>query len=215
MNARSFLSSWKTHPLALDVYLSHVLGSDYSNWDPAAIWQELLRVSGAPNISTSVKQKILAVCLVRSSSRAYETWPAFEKVMAAVNDQAVDFEMMQKPTLGQLLVGVGIMRGLREAPFSDEVQRYMAAVLLDDEIVYAPPPIEFINHEVLHASPIRLHEEVVSALKPGAAAMRLSAAAEAQLAKIKEAQVYSADMSQRLLESLKVVDDAIASKPNG
>lgn len=208
INARSFLSSWKSHPLALDLYLLRALGPEYFTWDPAAIWQELLRVSGAPNINVSVKQKIMAVCLVKSSTRAYDTWPAFEKVIAAFNDQTVDFETMQKPSLGQLIVGVGIMRGLREAPFSEEVQRYMAAALLSDDLVFAPPPIDFINHEMLRHSPMRLHEEVALAFKsPGISA---SEAAAVQLAKVKEAQLYSTGISQRLLESLKVVDDAIS-----
>lgn len=217
-SARSFLSSRATHPLALDVLLSEAIGADYYTWDPLALWIELTRRTGVPNISSNVKQKAMACCLVKGSSRAFDTWQALEKVVAAFNDQEADFSVMQKPELAHLVVGVSIMRGLRDWPFSDETQRYMAAALLTDEVVYAPAPISFINHELLHHSPLRLHEEVTEiATSPGwlngdSQPPGVSEAAAAQLAKLRAAQVYSAEFNRRLLESLRVVDHVIANE---
>lgn len=208
-NARALLASASTHPLALDVYLQGVIGAQYFTWDPAALWQELLREAQVPNIGTNVKSKILALCVVRGTLRAHREWPAFEKVVAAFNDVPPDFEVMQKPDLGQLLVAVGIIRGLQDLPFSEEVERYMAAALLTDDVVYAPPPLEFINYELLHHSPADLHEATIDAHKGGAVA---DEAVASQLAKLHAAKLYSDAASNRLLESLKVVDDALNTR---
>lgn len=213
-NLRSFFSSMGTHPLALDVCLANALGPGedgapaYASWDPAALWQVIVQEAAVPNISNNVKQKVMALCLVRSTERAYKEWPIFEKVIAAFNDVPVDFEMMQKPDLGQLMVGVGIMRGIKDHPFSEEVQKYIAACLLTDSLVYAPAPLSFVNHEMIHASPVRLHEKVAVAVRDGLAGA--DEATTAQLAKLQEAKAYSDAASERLLESLKVVDHAPA-----
>jgi hypothetical protein len=145
---------------------------------------------------------------VRSTERPYKEWPVFEKVVAAFNDVPVDFEMMQKPDLGQLMVGVSVMRGLRDQPFSEEVQKYIAACLLADNLVYAPAPLSFVNHEMVHASPVRLHEQVAIAVRDGLAGV--DEATTVQLAKLQEAKAYSDAASEKLLESLKVVDHAPA-----
>ena len=207
MTLRSLFSKWQSHPLAIDLYLQRFIGEDYYTWEPEALWVEIGHVARVPNISDLTKQKILALQTVRRNDRPFLQWEAFEKVLMVFNNVFADFRIMQKPDLGQLIVGVAMIRGIREHYFSDEVTKYIAAALLTDGVMYAPAPIDFVNHELLKAGPWVLHQEVGNALKANMPPEE-GTALGVQLAKIKEAQLYSAEMSQRLLDYLQVVNES-------
>jgi hypothetical protein len=207
LNLRSLFSRWQSHPLAIDLFLSRFVGEDYQTWEPEALWIEIGHLTRVPSISDLTKQKICALQTVRRNDRPFLKWDAFEKVVAVFNNVFADFGTMQKLDLGQLVVGVSMMRGLREHHFSDEVTKYIAASLLHDGVMYAPEPIDFVNHELLMNGPWGLHQAVGKALKSKAQPEE-GTALGTQLAKIAEAQLYSAEMSQRLLDYLQVVHES-------
>jgi len=56
--------------------------------------------------------------------------------------------VMQPPDLATLFAGVDIANGIRQEKFSDEVKRYCAAVILHENVTYAPPPLDFCQEYI-------------------------------------------------------------------
>ncbi len=74
---------------------------------------------------------------------AWEHWEIFEKTIHAVNGVIALPGYMQPCDVPFLMAGVDIINEIRKEDFSDEIGRYVAACFLNDEISYAPPPLEF------------------------------------------------------------------------
>ena len=57
---------------------------------------------------------------------------------------------MQVPSIEQLYAGIDIMDSLRTVTFSDEVKLYAAAAVLHEDILFVPPPLDFLQVEIAH-----------------------------------------------------------------
>src|SRR3990167_4011078 len=142
---KTLLSSYTAHPLVLDLYLVKHLGTEYYLWEPETVWAEAMRVAKAPNISEVNKNKIQAIRTVHLTDSVFKRWEVYEKVIIALNSIIPRFDVMQKPDLGQFVLGVSTIYKLRSDTFSEEVAAYTAAALLADGVLYGPPPLEFCN----------------------------------------------------------------------
>ena len=204
LTPRSLLADREAHPLVLDFLLLKKLGYEWYGWEPETVWTEVARATKAPNISEANRNKVQAMLTVHKTDTSFQRWEVFEKIVMALNGVVPRFDVMQKPDLGQLVLGVGIVLKIRVEPFSDEVARYVAAALLTDGVVWAPEPLRFANPHLRRlAGP--LHDTVAEAVKTGNPGD--DEAVPVQLARIREAVVYSAEASRRLLSQLKVVVD--------
>ena len=207
MNARSILSSYQAHPLVLDLFLFRSFGPEYYTWEAETVFHEALREARAPNMHAVNRHKIRAILALHDAGAAFEQFFPFEKTVLAFNDVLPDLTTLQKPDFGQLLAGVDIIWKLRSESFSDEVQRYMVAVLLTDGVMYAPKPLEGLNVLLKPRVPGGLPEAVErhladsvnNSVGPEDGALRI------QLAKVHEAQLYLASVSNRLVSQLEVV----------
>lgn len=202
--AKSLLTSHRSHPLILDAWMLKNLGPEWYDWEPETLWPEAVKAAGAPNISEVVRNKLQAIRTIRANDTVFHKWEVFEKVVAALNSVVPRFDIMQKPDLGQLLLGVAAIQQLRGGAFSDEVVRYMAAVLLTDGIAYAPPPIEECNPILKQRHPS--HGRVKAVIESGAEPD--DEAVEAQVGEIRNAKAYAAQASERLLNQVGVVREA-------
>lgn len=207
MNPRALLSSYQAHPLVLDLLLFKLLGAEYYTWEAETVFHECMQAARAPNIHSVNRHKIRAILALHDAGAAFEQFFPFEKTIMAFNDVMPDLTTLQKPDLGQLLSGVDTIWKLRSGIFSDEVNRYMAAALLADGVMYAPKPLEAVNNLLRLHAPTgaaeaierRLDDHVAESVGPEDGALKV------QLAKIREAQVYSASVSARLSDQLEIV----------
>lgn len=141
-NLKSLFSSPDAQPLPLVALLTHLLGKEWVDWLPETIWQGLedLRIP----VSSLNKEKILAARLVATRNRPWEEWEIFIHVCDALNSRVPNFQVLQEPAIGDLMVAVGIMEELSpKIEFSEEVARFTAACVLHHGVWYAPPPIDF------------------------------------------------------------------------
>lgn len=161
------VTSGLAHPSIIDLWLLKSFGPEVYEWDPEVIFLEAAKEAKAQSVSAVNQSKIHALLALKRSQIPFTYWPAFEKTVMAFNGVIPVPEMMQKPDLGQLMVGVDIMVQLAPAHFSPEVIGYTAAALLADDIAYAPAPIEWCNeHLKAHH---RLHEATRVATRDGRA----------------------------------------------
>lgn len=83
----------------------------------------------------------------------------FENVVDALNGDPIIPETVTKPPIENICYAVEIMQFLRpEVLFSSDVKKYIAALAIDEQLVYLPAPLEFVN-SYLNVNPL-LQKEV-------------------------------------------------------
>jgi len=133
-----------SHPLLLDLLLIRQFRTDYLEWEPETCWSEIQHEFGT-TVSELNRNKIQATKTCHLVDGPYERWNIFEKVTVSLSGMFPKFDMIQKPTPHACAFAVETMSHVRDKKFSDEVYRYIASVLLDDGVCYAPPPLEACN----------------------------------------------------------------------
>ena len=149
-SARNLFVHHDAHPVVLDIQLLDKYGTDWFEWEPETLWSEIMDDFRSPSISDHVRSKIQAVRTIHISDWVFKKWEVFCPVIQALNNNIPDFEIMRKPTISQLFAGVDMMTMVRnDEEFSQEVQQFCGAALLDDGVVAAPQPVSFCQDEIL------------------------------------------------------------------
>lgn len=149
-SARNLFVHHDTHPLVLDIKLMDQYGTDWFEWEPETLWREVMEDFRAPSISDHVRSKIQAVKTVHISDWCFSKWEVFCPILQALNNNIPDFEILRRPTVSQLFAGVDMMTFIRDdVAFSQEVQQFCGAALLDAGVYYAPQPLSFCQDEIL------------------------------------------------------------------
>ena len=133
------------HPIALDMlYLQHY-GPEWMTWEGETL-QHLAPTDFQGQVLSDLNLAKLQACRTLHLVDTYwERWEVFGWCTAAFNEQFPDFEMMQVPSVGQLLVSADIAGRIRDdVAWSDEVKGYMGAVFQHDGVFWSLPPLEFI-----------------------------------------------------------------------
>lgn len=145
----NFLVHHDTHPLTLYILLTSTYGTDWLEWEAETIWAELMDDFKSSSISDHVKSKVQAVKTVSVTEWPFTKWEIFCPITQALNNNIPDFEVLRKPTPSQLMVSVDIMTMIRnDVEYSQEVQQFCAAALMDEGLYYAPQPITFCQDEI-------------------------------------------------------------------
>ena len=144
-----------THPVAMSEVLFAVFGRSWLEWDPDILWFEI-STEMAPkmaaalgrsriNVSTSRlnKNKIQAIRTMLTTDGFWNAWEIFAPIVQALNNNIPTFNILQKPSLAQLMAALDMVSEIREEKFSDEVSRFVAAAALDDGVWFLPPPLDF------------------------------------------------------------------------
>ncbi|MEM5810618.1 MAG: hypothetical protein QXP66_01810 [Candidatus Aenigmatarchaeota archaeon] len=138
------------HPLVL----LKILNRDFSNvWVIAladSIFEKIESQILKP-INQVVKDKICALKIILNSTRFFDNWVAFEKVVVAFNDRPVDFTMMQFVSVPDIFFVLKIYPEIRNEQLSNEVKSYIYAVCKDNGVYFMPEPMHFINF--MHKTP--------------------------------------------------------------
>tara|TARA_Y100000310_G_scaffold334995_1_gene415982 strand:- start:14045 stop:14713 length:669 start_codon:yes stop_codon:yes gene_type:complete len=135
----------ETHPLILNLLLLKEFGSDYLGWEPETCWVEIGRTWNT-TISEINRNKIQAIRTCHVSDDPYERWEVFEKVAMGLVGLTPKFDLIQRPTLHRAALALDILAQVKEdLKLSDEVYKYVAAVMLDSGVAYGPGPLEPSN----------------------------------------------------------------------
>lgn len=132
----------ETHPFVLDVALLKAFKLEWFEWEQETLFSEIEQTFNT-SVADINKVKILAAMTVHVTDVFWDQWEIFENVILAFNGIVPRPRYMQPPDVAALMAGVDIVNSIRKEEFSDEVGRYAAACFLNDEISYAPPPLDF------------------------------------------------------------------------
>jgi len=139
-----------THPVVFDVALLAQYDLDWFLWLPQTLWQEIKRDFRVPSISDHTCAKIQALRTLHINEWFWTRWEVFCWITQALNNNIPDFQVIQKPSIAQLLHAVDIAEMVRTGEeFSQEVQGWVASCLVDDGVFYAPKTIAFCQDEIV------------------------------------------------------------------
>jgi hypothetical protein len=147
LTLRNIFIHHDSHPIVIKFALIKAFGFEWLKWEPETIWSEIKRVFQS-EISEHARAKIHCLRALVVGEQPWNSWQVFEKVIQGLNNNIPKWTLMQAPSLEQLYAGVDIIMTIRENKFGDEVRRYMAAAVLNEDIFYVPPPLDFIQVEV-------------------------------------------------------------------
>lgn len=132
----------EAHPYVLDLSLIKTFNLDWFSWEPETVFQEIQSTFNT-SIADVNKNKIMATMTLHVIDTAWDHWEVFEGTIQALNGVIPNPRYMNPCDIPFLLAGVDIINELRQEEFSDEVGRYIAACFLNEEVSYAPPPLDF------------------------------------------------------------------------
>jgi hypothetical protein len=140
--SRSVFSHPEAHPIALDIVLMKNFQLDWLEWLPETLFAEIEHTFKT-SIADINRVKILAVQTLHVTDSYWNNWEIFEKTIWALNGMIPQVKVMQPPDLSILMAGVDIANGIRKEKYEEEVSRYCAAVFLNENVHYAPEPLDF------------------------------------------------------------------------
>ena len=149
LSIRNLFTHHDAHPVVLDFALVKAFGVQWFLWDAATIWQEVQRIFQS-QISEHARAKIQCIKTLHVSPLPWTRWQVFEKVVQGLNNNIPRWDHMQAPALEELYATVDMLDHIRVGEFSHEVKSYMAAAVLNENVMYVPPPLDFIQLEVSH-----------------------------------------------------------------
>ncbi|MFW9801044.1 MAG: hypothetical protein ACFFFC_00205 [Candidatus Thorarchaeota archaeon] len=204
-----------THPIVLDIKLIDKYKDAWFAWEPETLWREIMADFRTPSISDHVKSKIQAVRTIHISDWVFKKWEVFCPVIQAINNNIPDFEIMRRPTVSQLFAGIDIITIIRnDEIFSQEIQQFCGAALLDEGIIAAPQPIAFCQDEILEIqkemgitidpSPIMEKYKILLA-QPAEEVVLDETPVDIQIAKLIIARDYMRLRRQQMTEQLRVL----------
>jgi len=144
---RNLFTHPDAHPVALDFALLKAFGPDWYGWEAETLWDEIPQEFGT-QISELCRQKIRAIQACKSSFLPWKSWQVFEKVATVFNGSLPVFRIAQPLSVEEIYAAVDILDFLRKVPYDDQVKLYMAATVLDNDLFFVPPPLDFIQMEV-------------------------------------------------------------------
>jgi len=146
----SAFTSPDTHPLVFDQLLASRYDVSWLQWEPETLWQSIIRDFALhTEISRNARFGIQAIKTLHLNDTFFTEWQVANWVTQALDGFMPDFDVLQEATPGQLLHAATVaklLRGVME--YDEETQRWMAACFLQAGVVYAPPPLEFIQDEI-------------------------------------------------------------------
>lgn len=132
-----------THPVIIDLALLNKYGAEWLEWEPETVQFEVQRDFGA--ISDLNFSKAMALKTMHLVDSFWQQWEVFNWCCASLNSLFPDFEVMQVPTVAQVMVAVDIANRVREdVQWSEEVRIFIGKVHEHDGIFVPQPPVDTI-----------------------------------------------------------------------
>lgn len=144
LSLRTVFSHSKVHPLILDLILFNRYGVEWLTWEAETLWSEIIDDFKQTSISALCKAKIQALRTCHLVETPWKAWEVFLAVSHPFNNNLTDFQTTIPPTPAQLCVTVDTLSRINsQQTYSEEVQRFISACFLQDNVWYLPPPVSF------------------------------------------------------------------------
>lgn len=214
-----------THPVVFDLALLAKYDTDWFEWEASTLWKEIKEDFHVPSISDHACTKIQAIKTLHINEWFWDKWEVFCWITQALNNNIPDFQVIQKPSLPQIMNAVDIATMVRSGEeFIQEVQSWVAASIVDEGVFYVPDLIGFCQDEIFQLlEELKLTkqpEKSVAAVKArfdevmslpaeawvgGGAPILQETPLDVQVAKLKVACDYLALRRRQLREQLRLL----------
>jgi len=148
VNLQNIFRHPDAHPIALDLLLLQKFGPEWMGWEPEAIELRIMADFKTPTVSEVNLAKILSVSTLHLVDTYWQRWEVFNWMTAAFNGVPPDFDILQVPTVAQVLVSVDVANRIRnDLEWSPEVKAFVISVYKHDGILMPLPPADFVSLE--------------------------------------------------------------------
>ncbi len=203
--AKAAFANKDSHPLLLDLVLIKQMGPVYLEWEPETLWAEVEKTYGT-TIADVNKAKIQAARTCHVVDSPYEAWNVFEKIVIAFSGGVPRFDLIQKPTPHMCSAALDTMKHIKDSKVSEEVYRYIAAVMMDDGMCYGTGPLLPCNRYLRKFIPRSLQMRVKALVEKGTNPRFDGTSSEdIQVFKTRSVADYADYDSKKLLSQIEVV----------
>ena len=134
----------RTPALDLKAALDKRYGEEWVGWMPETLDQMILMDFNTVPTQQN-REKVLAMKMCLNINYAWTDWKIFQKVVLALNGIIPNFEVVEDPSLSQVMRALPILRKLRpEDEFEDDVKKYIAVLCKAEDLIMPPPQLEGI-----------------------------------------------------------------------
>jgi hypothetical protein len=134
------------HPLVLDMLLLQKYGPEWLTWEPETLQVGIPDSFKTASVSDLNLSKVQALKVLHLVDSYWERWEVFLPCTMAFNNEFPDFDVMQVPTVAQVLVSCDIAGRIRDdTAWSSEMKAYIAVVYEHDGIFLPLPPADFVT----------------------------------------------------------------------
>ena len=206
VTARTLFVHPETHPVIIDLALLQKYGPEWLEWEPETVQLCVGQDFGAmSDLNFSKAMAMKALHLVDSF---WERWEVFNWCLHPINGLFPDFDVMQVPTVAQVMVAVDVANRVREdVAFSEEVRLYIGAVHRHDGLFVAQPPVDAVA--IINTSEVNIDLAKVRADWPSVRISKTAPTAQTaeaeQLRRMLTAFTFLADSRSRLRSQLHLV----------
>lgn len=133
----TLFSDKRGHPLQMFEILNIRYGGDWAEWESETLYWVLRRDFGP--VGDLSRNKIMSLRAAATTDMPWQDWDIFENCGLSWSDMIPIISKFQPMTPAQCAFTVRMLRAIREEEeFSNEVNAYTAAILVDHGYVFAP-----------------------------------------------------------------------------
>jgi hypothetical protein len=145
VTSKNFFRHPDAHPIVLDMALIRKYGPEWLDWEPETLEYAIPHDFGTQPASAVNLGKLNACKALHLMDSFWERWEVFGWCTMGLNGIFPDPQVMQVPTVPQVLIAADIANRIREdVAWSDEVKSYLGAVFKFDGVIVPIPPLEFV-----------------------------------------------------------------------
>lgn len=126
----------KLHPLVAYQWLLKTFGKESLFWEPEALWITITKTVKV-SLPRDNKDCIQAVRAV-ANPKTKINWFTFEKIVSGLNNKVVLFDTVQPLSVPELIFGLNTIPDIHSIKYSTEVQRYIAATCMNNNVYKLP-----------------------------------------------------------------------------
>jgi hypothetical protein len=132
----------EAHPLILYLLCLKHLESTWQTWISETILSEIERVFST-KVTPNNFNKILAAKTLYISDTFWEHWEVFKNMVLALDGKPLSLQTIHAPNTASLMNAIEIANIVKKQEFNEEIARFTAACLLNDDVHYAPGCLNF------------------------------------------------------------------------
>lgn len=198
-----------SHPVVLDLALLKKYGPEWMLWEPETLAWRVPQDFHTAGISELNAHKIEAMKTLHFVDSYWQRWEVFNWVTHPLSGLYPDFEILQAPSVAQMMVSVDIASRVRtDVEWTQEVKDFMTQACRFDGIFCPPEPLDFLergsNHGLVDCAEISKRWPAV--LASGKPPEPTSVVSE-QLCRMLDVHMFLDKSRKRLQSQLRLVAD--------